>query len=149
MWRIPTTDDLRDAILEDELQAYQTASVADGKDPAAKAIANAVGVFRSALRSGYKGVIGTAGTLPDDLIPQAMHIAAYYFLGSRAGADISDARRQLYQDAVDATKRIADGRLAYTDPDDVEDAAVPSDSFPKPSFRKKDRLLTRADQSGL
>ena len=42
MWRAPTTDDFRDAILEDELLAWQEASVAEGKDPASKAIANAV-----------------------------------------------------------------------------------------------------------
>lgn len=149
MWRIPTVDDFRDAILEDELQAWQDASVADGKDPTAKAITNAVGTFRSALRSGYKGVIGTAGTLPDDLIPQAMHLAVYYFLGGRGGAQVSGDRKQLYTDAYDMTKRIADGRLAYTDPDNVEDVAAPSDSFPKPSFRKKDRVLRREDQAGL
>lgn len=149
MWRKPTVDDFRDAILEDELLAWQEASVADGKDATAKAIANATGVFRSALRSGYKGVIGIAGTLPDDLIPQAMHMAVYYFLGGRGGAQVSADRKQLYQDAYDMTKRIADGRLAYTDPDDAEDEAAVSDSFPKPAFRPKTRLLDRASQSGL
>jgi hypothetical protein len=108
-----------------------------------------VGVFRSALRSGYKGIIGTAGTLPDDLIPQAMHMAVYYFLGGRGGAQVSGDRKQLYQDAYDMTKRIADGRLAYTDPDDAEETAATSASFPKPAFRPKTRLLTREDQAGL
>ena len=149
MWRQPTTDDFRDAILEDELLAWQEASVAEGKDPAAKAIANAVGVFRSALRSGYKGVIGAAGTLPDDLIANAMHIAVYYFVGGRGGSAVSDARKQLYQDAIDMSKRIADGRLAYTDPGDDEAEAAPSDAFPKPAFRPKARLLSRTDQAGI
>jgi len=149
MWRAPTTDDFRDAILEDELIAWQAASVADGKDPTAKAIANAVGVFRSALRSGYSGVLGVAGTLPHDLIPPAMHVAAYYFLGGRGGASISDARTQLYRDAIDMSKRIADGRLAYTDPDDTEAEAAASASFPSPSFLPKTRLLDRDSQEGL
>ena len=137
MWRTPTTDDFRDAILEDELLAWQDASIADGKDPTAKAIENAVGVFRSALRSGYSGIMGTAGTLPHDLIPNAMHIAVYYFLGGRGGAQVSDSRKTLYTDALRMSERIADGRLSYTDPDDHEDTQKPSDSFPKPSFRKK------------
>lgn len=149
MWRQPTTDDFRDAILEDELLAWQEASVAEGKDPAAKAIANAVGTFRAALRSGYKGIIGTAGTLPDDLIPHAMHIAVYFFLAGRGGSQVSDGRKQLYTDALDMSKRIADGRLAYTDPDDAEDVEAVSASFPKPAFRPKTRLLDRASQSGL
>lgn len=149
MWRTPTTDDFRDAILEDELLAWQDASVAAGKDPTAKSISNAVGVFRSALRSGYKGVIGIAGTLPDDLIPHAMHIAVYFFLAGRGGSQVSDGRKQLYTDALDMSKRIADGRLAYTDPDDAEDVEAVSASFPKPAFRPKTRLLDRASQSGL
>lgn len=149
MWRAPTTDDFRDAILEDELLAWQEASVADGKDPTAKAITNAVGTFRAALRAGYKGIIGEAGTLPEDLIPQAMHIAVFYFMGGRGGTDVSSSRETLYKDAIDMSKRIADGRLAYTDPDDAEDEAAVSDSFPKPAFRPKTRLLDRASQSGL
>ena len=149
MWRQPTTDDFRDAILEDELLAWQEASVAEGKDPTAKSISNAVGVFRSALRSGYQGIIGTAGTLPDDLIPQAMHIAVYYFLAGRGGSQVSDGRKQLYQDALRTAERIADGRLAYTDPDDAEDAEAVSASFPQPAFHPKTRLLDRASQSGL
>lgn len=149
MWRAPTTDDFRDAILEDELLAWQEASVADGKDPASKAISNAVGTFRAALRSGYKGIMGVAGTLPDDLIPHAMHIAVYFFLAGRGGSQVSDGRRQLYTDALDMSKRIADGRLAYTDPDDAEAEEAVSDSFPKPAFRPKSRLLDRASQSGL
>jgi hypothetical protein len=149
MWRKPTVDDFRDAILEDELEAWQEASVAEGKDVTAKQIENAVGVFRSALRAGYKGIIGEAGTLPHDLIPQAMHIAVFYFMGGRGGADVSSSRETLYKDAIDMSKRIADGRLAYTDPDETEETAAPSDSFPKPAFRPKARLLSRADQAGL
>jgi phage gp36-like protein len=149
MWREPTTDDFRDAILEDELSAWQEASVAEGKNPTAKSIANAAGLFRSALRSGYKGVIGVAGTLPEDLIPQAMHIAVYYFLAGRAGAPVSDGRKQLYQDALDMSKRIADGRLAYTDPSDAEAEEAVSQSFPQPSFIPKTRVLRREDQAGL
>lgn len=149
MWRIPTTDDFRDAILEDELTAWQSASVADGKDPTAKAIENAVGEFRAALRSGYSGVIGVAGTLPHDLIPSAMHLAVFYFLGGRGGAQISDARTQLYRDAIDKSRRIADGRLAYTDPDDAESAPAVSQSFPSPAFIAKTRLLDRDSQGGI
>jgi phage gp36-like protein len=149
MWRIPTTDDFRDAILEDELTAWQSASVAEGKDPTAKALANAVGRFRAALRKGYTGTLGPAGSLPDDLIPQAMHLAVYYFLAGRGGDSVSDGRRTLYQDALRYAERIEDGKASFTDPDDTEAEAVPSDSFPKPAFRPKARLLTRDDQAGL
>jgi len=149
MWREPTTDDMRDAILEDELLAWQEASVADGKDPTAKSIGNAVGIFRTALRSGFKGRMGVAGTLPHDLIPQAMHVAVFYFLGGRGGARISEPRQRLYADAVDLTKRIADGRMAYTDPDDVEDEVRPSDAFPKGRIIPRRRVLTREAQAGI
>lgn len=149
MWREPTTDDFRDAILEDELLAWQDASIADGKDPTAKAIENAVGVFRSALRSGYTGIMGVAGTLPHDLIPQAMHMAVYYFLAGRGGANVSPGRTKLFDSAERQAERIADGRWSYTDPHDRENKEKPSDAYPKPSFRKKKRLLTRTDQSGI
>lgn len=140
---------MRDAILEDELQAWQEASVAEGKDTTGKVIKNAVGIFRTALRSGYKGIMGVAGTLPEDLIPEAMHIAVYFFLAGRGGSDVSKGRETLYRDAIDKSNRIADGRISYTDPEDTEAEAAPSDSFPKPVFRKKDRLLRRTDQSGI
>ena len=149
MWREPTTDDFRDAILEDEMLTWQDASVAEGKDPTAKAITNAVGVFRAALRSGFTGIMGVAGTLPDDLIPNAMHIAVFYFLGGRSGARVSDERKLLYNDAIKMSDRIADGRLAYTDPDQIEDKPAPSNAFPKPAFRRRRRLLRRRDQSGI
>lgn len=149
MWRTPTTDDFRDAILEDELQAWQEASIAEGKDPTAKAIENAVGFFRTALRSGYTGIMGVASTLPHDLIPEAMHIAVYYFLAGRGGSNVSDGRKTLYSDARKTAERISDGRLQYSDPDDHEDTQAPSPSYPKPSFRKKPRRLTRADQAGI
>lgn len=149
MWREPTTDDFRDAILEDELLAWQDASVAEGKDPTSKAISNGIGVFRTALRSGYKGVMGIAGTLPHDLIPQAMHIAVYYFLAGRGGAIVTDGRRQLYQDALRMAERISDGRLDYSDPDDYEDTEEVAPSYPRASFKTKDRLLTRNDQTGI
>jgi len=123
--------------------------VAEGKDPTAKAIANAVGVFRTALRSGFRGIMGVAGTLPHDLIPQAMHVAVYCFLGGRGGARISDARTQLDKDAVDLTKRIAYGRMQYTDPDDTEDAPKPSDAFVGGKFLPRERRLTRKSQSGI
>jgi hypothetical protein len=149
MWRAPTTDDFRDAILEDELQAWQDVSVADGKDPTAKSISNAVGIFRTSLRSGYKGIMGIAGTLPHDLIPEAMHIAVFYFLAGRGGAKASDGRKLLYSDAKKTAERISDGRLQYSDPDDYEDEEELSPSYPKASFKKKARKLTRADQAGI
>jgi len=149
MWRKPTTDDLRGAILEDEMLVWQDVSVKDGLDVTAQAIANAVGVFRTALRSGYTGIMGGAGTLPDDLIPNAMHIAVYYLLGGRGGARVSETRRQLYLDALDMSKRIADGRLAYADPDDPEAGGQPSDKWQTPVFRRKTITLSRERQEGV
>ncbi len=149
MWRVPTTDDFRGAILEDELQAWQTASVAEGKDVTEQAIASAVKIFRSALRAGYKGVMGVAGTLPDDLIPEAMNMAVYLFLAGRGGSDISKGRETLFNSADRTRREIASGSFAYTDPDDAEDTAKPSDSFPKPAFRPKVRKLRRQDQEGI
>jgi phage gp36-like protein len=155
MWRQPTTDDFRDAILEDEMIAYGSASISDDKDYSLdgnvvrKAMSNAAGTFRSALRSGYTGIMGVKGTLPDDLIPHAMHIAVYTYIGGRAGAKISDPRKQLYLDAVDMAKRIADGRLAYTDPDDAETDEKPSPAFSVPGFKPKRLTLSRKQQEGL
>jgi len=149
MWRQPTTDDFRSAILETEMESYQSASVSDTLDPVAVAMSQAVSVFRSALRSTYKGIIGIAGTLPNDLIAPAMQIAVYYFIGGRAGQEVSTTRTQLYRDAIRRAERIGDGREAFTDPDDAEDTALPSDALPKPAVREKTLTLSRANQSGL
>ena len=155
MWRQPTTDDFRDAILEDEMAAYGSASIADGKDLATggnvveKAMSNAVGTFRAALRSGYTGIMGVKGTLPEDLIPHAMHIAVYTYIGGRARGKITPPREQLYKDAIDMSKRIADGRLHYVDPDDPEDTERPSDAFSVPIFKAKEITLSRARQDGI
>ena len=148
MWRAPTIDDFRAAILEDEMAAYESASVADGIQPTGKAIADSIGVFRSALRSGTTGRMGVAGTLPHDLIPQAMHVAVYYFIGGRAGFVLSEPRSTLYKDAIQLTKDIASRKREYTDPDDPEE--TPTDgNDPRPTFRRKPITLSRRNQEGI
>lgn len=147
MWREPTTDDLRDAMLEAELSAFSRASVAAGKDPVAKAIDNAVGRFRAALRSGARVSMGADRTLPHNLIPQAMHVAAYFYIGSRVGAKVSETRTQLYNDAIKLAERIESGAVKYTDPDETE-AAVKHVS-PRPISRPKRMTLSRRQQEGI
>jgi phage gp36-like protein len=149
MWRIPTVDDFRAAILEDEMAAFDTASVAPGIDPTAKAITAATGIFRSALRSGFKGKMGIAGTLPQDLIPQAMHVAVYYYLAGRTGFIVSDGRTTLYNDAIRLTRDIATGKYQYTDPDDLEEEEAPSNAFNVPVFQRKRLTLRRDQQEGI
>jgi phage gp36-like protein len=148
-WRAPTTADFESAILQDERIAWSTASADPATDTTAKAIADATGRFRSALRAGYKGTMGVAGTLPADLITSAMHVAVFYFLGGRGGAQVSEDRRTLYKDAIRLAERIEDGRVAYTDPDDVEDVAAPSQAAASPVFIARTRSLTRDSQKGL
>jgi hypothetical protein len=48
--------------------------------------------------------MGVAGTLPDDLIPEAMNMAVYLFLAGRGGSDISKGRETLFNSA-DRTRR--------------------------------------------
>ncbi len=148
-WRAPTTADFESAILQDERIAWSTASADPASDTTAKAIADATGRFRSALRAGYKGTMGIAGTLPADLITGAMHVAVFYFLGGRGGAQVSEDRRTLYKDAIRLAERIEDGRVAYTDPDDAEAVAAPSMAAARPIFRPRSRSLTRDSQKGL
>lgn len=147
MWREPTTDDLRDAMLEAELSSLSRVSVANGKDPVAKAIDNAVGRFRSALRSGARVSMGPDRTLPHDLIPQAMHVAAFLFIGGRVGAKVSAERTKLYDDAVKLAERIESGVVKYTDPDEME-TAVKAVS-PRPISRPKRMTLSRRQQEGI
>lgn len=149
MWRKPTEEDFKAAILEAELNAYRNVSIADGINPIDKAMDNAVTVFRSALRATYKGVMGVAGTLPTDLIAPAMHIAVFYFIGSRVGVKVSETRTTLYKDAIRRAERIGDGREAFADEDDAEDTAKPSDAMPKPAIRPKTLTLGRTHQSGI
>ena len=148
MWRIPTIADFRAAILEAEMAAYEAASVADGVRPTEEAIANSVGVFRSALRSGIAGRMGVAGTLPHDLVPQAMHVAVYYFIAGRAGFKMSEGRTKLYDDAITLTRDIASRKRSYADPDDPEEEPAPP-SAPRPSFRRRPVSLSRKAQSGI
>ena len=148
-WRTPTTADFDAAILQDERIAWSTASADPATDTTAKSIADATGRFRSALRAGYQGTMGIAGTLPADLITSAMHVAVFYFLGGRGGAAVSEDRRTLYRDAIRLAERIEDGRVAYTDPDDIEDIAAPSAAAASPVFLPRARSLTRTTQAGL
>lgn len=147
MWREPTTDDFRDALLEAEISAFSRASVAEGKDPVNKAIDNAVGRFRAALRSGACVTMGADRTLPHDIMPQAMHVAAFYFIGSRAGAKVSEPRTLLYNDAIKLAERIEAGTVKYTAPDDTEEHDVPLS--PKPITRPKPKTLSRRQQNGI
>lgn len=147
MWREPTTDDLRDAMLEAELSALSRVSVADGKDPVAKAIDNAVGRFRAALRSGARVSMGPERTLPHDLIPQAMHVAAFFFMGSRAGAKVSDPRTKLYDDAIKLAERIESGTVKYTEPDETETAVKAV--VTRPVSKRRRMTLSRRQQEGI
>ena len=78
-----------------------------------------------------------------------MHVAVFYFLGGRGGAQVSEDRRTLYKDAIRLAERIEDGRVAYTDPDDAEAAVAPSMAAARPVFIARARLLTRESQGGL
>ncbi|MDA3925190.1 MAG: hypothetical protein PF904_10890 [Kiritimatiellae bacterium] len=147
MWREPTTDDFRDALLEAEISAFSRASIAQGKDAVGKAIDNAVGRFRVALRSGSRVTMGADRTLPHDLIPQAMHMAAFYFIGGRVGSKLSESRTILYKDAKELATAIANKTLKYTDPDDTEETQT--DSVPRPHTTPKTKTLSRAQQNGI
>ena len=147
MWREPTTSDLRGAMLEAELSAFSRVSVANGQDPVALAIDNAVGRFRAALRSGARVSMGPDRTLPHDLIPQAMHVAAFLFIGSRVGAKVSETRTTLYNDAIKLAERIESGTVKYTDPDEQETAT--KRVSPRPVSRPKRMTLSRRQQEGI
>lgn len=148
-WRTPTTADFEASILQDERLAWATASADSSIDTVAKAMADAIGRFRSSLRAGYRGSLGVAGTLPADLIPSAMHVAVYYFLGGRGGAAVGESRAQLYRDAIRLAERIEEGKLAYTDPDDTETSAAASEAAARPVVLPRTRRLTRTTQEGL
>jgi phage gp36-like protein len=148
-WRTPTTADFEASILQDERLAWATASADSSIDTVAKAMADAIGRFRSSLRAGYRGTLGVVGTLPADLIPSAMHVAVYFFLGGRGGSSVSEARTQLYRDAIRLAERIEEGKLAYTDPDDTEAAAAASEAAARPVVLPRSRRLTRTTQEGL
>jgi hypothetical protein len=123
-WRTPTTADFEASILQDERLAWATASADSSIDTVAKAMADAIGRFRSSLRAGYRGTLGVVGTLPADLIPSAMHVAVYFFLGGRGGSSVGEARTQLalalrqrtfYQPASDLGQVGAQGTRHFFD----------------------------------
>lgn len=144
MWRHPATSDLLNCLLADELSAFETASVAAGHDVVADIMADAVAVYRAALRTGG-AALGAAGTLPEGLIGAAMDHAAYRVL-SRVGANITASRRRLYEDAHATRKSVAEGKLTYLSPDESDGPALAAH---RPIVRPRTLSLTRTTQQGI
>jgi hypothetical protein len=98
-------------------------------------------------RSGALVSMGADRTLPHDLIPQAMQVAAYFFIGGRVGAKVTETRTLLYNDAIKLAERIESGTVKYTDPEETE--ATVTHVSPRPISRPKRMTLSRLQQEGI
>jgi len=136
--------DLQLCLMADEVEGFQTASVSSGQDVVADAVAEAVGIFRAALRTAG-AALGAAGTLPDELVGAAMDRAALKFL-SRVGGAVSETRKTLYRDSEAIRRDVAAGKLICAAPDEADDAAAATLA---PSIAARTPTIDRAHQEGL
>jgi phage gp36-like protein len=144
-WREITEDDLRGVLNEAEYSAYQSAVTGDGQDPAADAIAAAVGQARGYIAASPQNTLEAGLTLPARCILAVCHIIRVELL-TRLDLEVSEPRMAAKRDAIQFLRDVAAGKVAVEDPtgDGTESFATP-----RPIVTARTRTFSRAAQEGI
>lgn len=144
-WRAITESDIRGVLSAAEFSAYQAASLADGQDPAADAIAAVTGMARGYIAANSRNTLEDGATLPERCILPACHIIRVELL-ARLDMEVSQARADAKRSAEAFLRDVAAGKVAVEDPagDGTESAAPP-----KPQISARTRVFSRDAQEGI
>lgn len=148
-WVTLTSDDLSRGLTGPESTAVKTAALGAGQgDPVPGIIADVVAEIRGYVAANKANILGAGATIPDKL-----RAAAISRLRFEAFTRLPVGRNLLTEDRVKANEAaislfrdVAAGRFAIDEPTTPSDESVPS---PRPSFTRRTREFTRANQDGL
>ena len=142
-WRAPTRSDLEGSMAAAEIDGMKEKAIGEGQDAIAQALARVVSRVRSYCRTG--GVeMGAGGTIPEELIPDAMDLAAPDVL-MRLNLEVKQGRRDRADAATKRLEAVAEKKFAILGPeaDETGSAAL------TPKIKPRSRRLGREYEVGL
>jgi phage gp36-like protein len=116
-WNIITTDDIKSRLAGAELNALQTAALADGQvDPTPEIIAQAIDEVRGYVAAGGN-TLGLDGTVPSKLKLTTLNIIRYRLCSRLPVASLlTESRIKEYDDAVRLLEQVAAKKFAVEEP---------------------------------
>ncbi|AHF94603.1 hypothetical protein OPIT5_29290 [Opitutaceae bacterium TAV5] len=117
-WRTITEDDLRTVLTGTEIDSVRTVALEDGAgDPVPGTLANVVQTVRGYIAGCSRNTLGPAGTLPEQLVGDAMVIARHRLLTRFPEVGLlSDGRVNEYNQAMTAMRDVAACRISVEAP---------------------------------
>jgi hypothetical protein len=142
-WRAPTRADLEGSLSASEIDGMKDKATGEVEDTIAQALGRAVHRTRSYCRT--SGVaMGVAGTLPEELIPDAADMAAIDFL-TRLNMEVKQDRRDRNAAALKRLEAVAARKLSILGAGDEETQS----GAVTPKMAPRDRTLGREREVGL
>jgi uncharacterized protein DUF1320 len=114
-WITPVADDILGVLSAPERSAYQSAATQPGQiDRLVSAMQRATGLVRGRVGAceRFRGYIGPAGTIPDELYSAFFAITRFYLLDSLPVAGLITSHRQLdYENAMEDLTAVSKGEI--------------------------------------
>jgi hypothetical protein len=114
-WITPVPDDILGLLSAPERTAYQSAAAQAGQiDRLASAMKRAIGLVRGRVGAcpRFRGYIGGAGTIPDEMYSAFFAMTRFYLLDSLPVGGLITAQRQLdYEKAMEDLAAVARGEI--------------------------------------
>jgi hypothetical protein len=125
-WVTITVDLLHEKQLGAEVDAAQTVALAEGKpDPVPGIIAEVIREVRGYVVANPKNKPGPEGTVPDELLGQAINRIRFEAATRVPGGALMDEdRRTANRDAWSAMRDASAGRMAIAQPDTVSEEVI-------------------------
>ena len=121
-WITPVPDDVLGVLSAPERTAYESAALQSGQiDRLDSAMKRAIGLVRGRVGAcaRFRGYIGGAGTIPDELYSAFFAITRFYLLDSLPVAGLITPARQLdYENAMEDLTAVARGDIEIAQGDD-------------------------------
>ena len=147
-WNIITTDDIKARLAGAELNALQTAALADGQvDPTPEIVAQAIDEVRGYVAAGGF-TLGAEGTIPGKLKGATLNLIRYRLCSRLPVASLlTEARIKEYEDALRLLEQVAAKKFMVEEPTVAADEQAGASS---PRFNNSKVLVyTPENQEGI
>lgn len=142
-WRAPTRSDLEGSMSALEIDGMATKALGEDQDAIAQALRRAVVRVRAYCRAA--GItMGADGTIPDELVPDAMDMAAFDVL-KRLNLEVKQDRRDSNAAAIKRLEAVASKDLAVLGSESAETESAAT----TPKIKPRARSLGREYERGL
>jgi hypothetical protein len=145
-WIAITEDDVKTRLAGAELAAYKSAALAQGQaNPLPEVIAQVVSEVRGYIAANQRNFLSLGELIPDKLLSATLAIIRYRLL-TRLPIPVAEDRKQESEAAIRLLERVADGKFAIEEPDDVSDDVLPA---PAPRITTPTRRFSQSAQDGI